>query len=110
MCIRDRREADAADIVDEALALAARGKIDGDDPLDRVRHLLGSEAGAQNLADRGILGGVAAKRDLVGFDAALLQAENADMADMVVAAGIDAAGDLDAERSDLCLLYTSRCV
>ena len=45
----------------------------------------------------------AAERDLVEFLALLLDAENADVADMVVAAGIDAAGDLDLQLADLLL-------
>ena len=45
-------------------------------------------------------GRIAAERDLIGFDALLLEAENADRADMVMAAGVDAAGNLDAELAD----------
>ena len=50
-----------------------------------------------------VLVGRAAERDLVEFRALLLDAENADMADMVMAAGIDAAGDLDLQLADLAL-------
>ena len=45
----------------------------------------------------------AAERDLVELVALLLDAENADVADVVVAAGIDAAGDLDLQLADLAL-------
>ena len=50
---------------------------------------------------RGVLVGAAAERDLVEFLAVLVDAENADMADMVMAAGIDAAGDLDLQLADI---------
>ena len=43
----------------------------------------------------------AAERELVELLALLLDAEDADMADVVMAAGIDAAGDLDLELADL---------
>jgi hypothetical protein len=42
----------------------------------------------------------AADCDLEEFLAVLLDAENADMADMVMAAGIDAAGDVDMQPTD----------
>ena len=63
-------------------------------------HVLRAEAGADDLADRGVLVARAAERDLVGLLAGALEAENADVADMVVAAGVDAAGDLDLQRAD----------
>ncbi len=43
----------------------------------------------------------AAERDLVEFGTLLLDAEDADMADMVMAAGVDAAGNLDLQLADL---------
>ena len=45
--------------------------------------------------------GRAAERDLVGLFACALEAENADMADVMMAAGVDAAGNLDLQRTDL---------
>ena len=45
----------------------------------------------------------AAERDLVEFLAFPLDAEDADVAGMVMAAGVDAAGDLDLQRADLLL-------
>jgi len=47
-----------------------------------------------------VLVGAAADRDLVKFLAVLLDAENADVADMVVAARVDAAGDVDVQTAD----------
>ena len=63
-----------------------------------------AKPGPEDRADRGVLGGRAAERDLVEFLALLVDAEDADVADMVVAAGIDAARDLDLELADLVLL------
>ena len=45
----------------------------------------------------------AAERELVELLALLLDAEDADMADVVMAAGVDAAGDLDLQLADLAL-------
>jgi hypothetical protein len=45
------------------------------------------------------------KQDLVEFLALLVDAENADVADMVVAAGIDAAGHVDVQRADFFLEF-----
>ena len=61
------------------------------------------KAGAENLADRGALGGRAAEGDLIELLALLIEAENADMADVVMAAGVDAARDVDLQRADLLL-------
>src|SRR6202000_652259 len=46
------------------------------------------------LADRRILVGAAADRDLVKLLVVLLDAENADVTDVMVTAGIDAAGNV----------------
>ena len=74
-----------------------------DDLLDRVGHLLGGKAGPDDLADRRALGGGAAQRDLVELLALLIEAEDADVADVMVAAGIDAARDVDLEGTDVLL-------
>src|SRR6185437_8088081 len=49
----------------------------------------------------GVLVGLAAERDLIELLPLLLDAENADMADMVMAAGIDAAGNIDVQPADI---------
>ena len=72
-----------------------------DQGFDRVDHLLRTEPGAGDLADRGGLVAGAAEGDLIGLLARALEAENADVADMMVAAGVDAAGNLDLQRADL---------
>ena len=69
---------------------------------------MAGEARPEDGADRGVLGGGAAERDLVEFLALLVEAEDADVAHMVVAAGIDAARDVDLELADLVLLLRVR--
>ena len=49
------------------------------------------------------LGGGPAKCDLVKFLALLVEAEDADVADMMVATGVDAARDIDLDLTDLFL-------
>ncbi len=57
--------------------------------------------GADQGAELGLLVGAAADRDLVELLAVLLDAENADVADMMMAAGIDAAGDVDVQPAEI---------
>jgi hypothetical protein len=61
------------------------------------------KARAGLFADHRVFGAVAAQGDLVVLHPRAVQAEDADMADMVMAAGVDAAGDLDLQRADLML-------
>src|SRR5579883_436510 len=76
-------------------------QVSVDDFLDRIDDLVGRKAGSRHIADRAVFIGGAAERDLVGFHALLFQAQNADMAHVVMAAGIDAAGNIDLELTDL---------
>src|SRR4051812_32472896 len=105
----ERLLAGAAVDLDKRLLLApAQLEIGLDDTLDRVRHLFGREAGADDLADRRLVVGAAAQRDLVEFLALLVEAEDADMPDMVMAAGVDAARDLDLQVADGALAFQGR--
>ena len=72
--------------------------------VDGICHLVAGKARTEDGADRRVLGGGAAKRDLVEFLALLVEAEDADVADMMVAAGVDAARDVDLDLADLVLL------
>ena len=74
-----------------------------DDRLDGVDDLVGGEGRADDVAERRGLGGGAAERDLVELLALLVDAEDADVADVVMAAGVDAAGDLDLQLADVVL-------
>src|SRR5687768_5520956 len=96
--------ADAAIGVKEGLGLVLTvGDVGVDDGLDRIDDFGGREPLADDLADRCAFIAGAAERDLVKLLALLLDAEDADMAGVVVAAGVDAAGDLDLQRADLLL-------
>src|SRR5882724_7308007 len=94
-------EADAPIGIEEALAVRAYVEIGVDDGLHRVHHLGGAERRPDDVADGGVLVGAAAEGDLVELGAVLVDAEDADVADMMVAAGIDAAGDLDLQLADV---------
>src|SRR5450631_4937144 len=71
--------------------------IGGDDVLDDIGDLRIGDRGAEQRPQLGLLVGAAADGDLVELLAVLLNAENSDMADMVMAASIDAAGDVDVQ-------------
>src|SRR3546814_14120728 len=67
--------------------------------------LVVGEGGADDLPERSVLVGAAAEGDLVEFLALLVDAEDADVAHVMMAAGVDAAGDLDLEVADLVLAF-----
>src|SRR5215813_6620405 len=95
-------DADARDSVDEKLVRPiAQLKIGGGDILDHVGDLPVRHRRTQNLAELGVLVGAAADRHLVIFLAVLLDAEDADVPDVMVTAGIDAAGDIDVQPSEI---------
>ena len=92
----------ALDGLDEQLVRPlAQLDIGRDDVLDHVRHLGIGHRRTEQRAELGLLVGAAAERDLEEFLAVLLDAEKADVADMVVAAGIDAAGNIDVQPADV---------
>ena len=100
-------DADAMHDVDEALGVAVAAlEVALDQLLDHVGHLGARERGADHLAERGAVRPagsalVAADRDLVPLLAVLVDAEDADVADVVVAAGVHAAGDVEVELADV---------
>src|SRR5579863_9491795 len=91
----ERFESDSAQRVDETLTLVAQPAIGLDNPLDGPRHLIPWQRRTDHLAERREAVGRAAEGELVPLLAALLDAEDADVADVMVAAAIHAAGDLD---------------
>src|SRR5262249_419316 len=96
--------ADAPVGVDEALAVTAMIEIGGDQGIDRLDQLVGAAGGPEDRADRGLAEvDIAAQAQLVELDAVLVDAEDADVADVMMAAGIDAARDLDLEIADVVL-------
>src|SRR5256885_1463695 len=97
----ERRDAEAVHHVDEALGVAvAVVEVALDQALDHVGHLGARERGADHFAKCGLgatrayLALVAADLDLVPLVAVLVDAENTDVADVVVAAGVHAARDI----------------
>src|SRR6202044_2618906 len=62
------------------------------------------KAGADDAAERGVLALLAANFDLVPLTAVLVDAQDADVADMVVAAGIHAARNIEVEFADVVLV------
>ena len=71
--------------------------------LHRIGDLVLAETGAHDVADGGVFRARAAELELVELHAFLVDAQNADMPGMMMAAGIDAAGNLDLEFADLVL-------
>src|SRR5262245_31673717 len=84
------RETDSPVGIEETLTLVAPLQIGVDHAFDGTDHPVAREGGADDLAQARILGAAAAEGDLVELLAFLVDAEDADMADMVVTASIDA--------------------
>src|SRR5581483_8364592 len=80
-------------------ALAQR-KISFDDVLDHVGDFRKRNRRTDQNAKFGILVGTAADGDLIEFLAVLLHAENADMANMMMAACVDTTGNVDMQPAD----------
>src|SRR4051812_48681977 len=102
----ERRGTDTAVGVDEFfLGIEPEAEIGLDDQLDGIGDLLRREAAADDLADRGVFVGRTTQRHLIELGAFLFDAEDADMADMVMAAGVDAAGDLQLQFANFALAF-----
>src|ERR1035438_1503956 len=88
-------EADPSHGIDEAFAAVAVGEIGVDQPFHHVGHLVGGEGGTDDFAKAQGVALAAADADLVPLLALLIDAEDADVADVMVTAGVDAAGDVE---------------
>src|SRR5688572_11999258 len=103
----ERFQADAPDHVDETLDLAlAPLEVKPDELFDHVGNVLLRERRPDHLSDTRRRPGareplVAADRDLVPLLAVLVHAEDADVAHVVMAAGIHAARDVEVELADV---------
>ena len=64
-------------------------------PVDQPAVAVAEKAWSDDVADRRALVWVASQADLVEFLALAINAEDADVADVMVSAGVDAARDLD---------------
>src|SRR5258708_611170 len=87
----ERLEADAAQRINEALAVRAQLAVALDDALEGGRHLVLRHRWADDLTEGGEAVGRAAEADLVPLLAVLVDAEDADVADVMVPAGVHAA-------------------
>eukprot|EP01022_Parablepharisma_sp_SALTPOND_P026560 TRINITY_DN643_c0_g3_i1.p1 TRINITY_DN643_c0_g3~~TRINITY_DN643_c0_g3_i1.p1 ORF type:complete len:1321 (+),score=447.37 TRINITY_DN643_c0_g3_i1:3726-7688(+) len=99
----ERVHTDAAHGIDEAFFFIALLDVDLQQAVDHGGHLGGRERGADDLADRGFVALGAAQRDLVPLGTILVHAQDADVAHVVVTAGIDAAGDVEFDVADVML-------
>src|SRR5579883_590950 len=90
----ERGDPEALHRVDEALALAAHAAVDLEDALEGRRDLALGDARADDLPERGEAVDRAAEGDLVPLLAVLIDTEDPDVADVVMPAGIHAAGHL----------------
>src|SRR5207253_11336235 len=100
----DWRHADAPVGVQERFVLAgALLEIDVDDPLDGAGDVGAIDRRAGAIAERGVVLGAAAERDLVPLLALLADAQDADVADAVVAAAVHTARHLDLDLADFVL-------
>src|SRR5262245_35100721 len=92
----ERLDADALDGVDEQFAGSfSQLDISGDHVFDNVGDFRIGHCRTEQRAELRLLIGAAAKRYLKELLAVLLHAQNADVTDMVMTAGIDAAGNVD---------------
>src|SRR5690606_3614104 len=95
-------DADAADSIDEAFTLLALREIHAQNPIDRLCGFSVRHGRTDNLTERRV--GAArgtADRDLIPLLAALIDAEDPDVADVVVPACIHAAGHLELDIAEI---------
>src|SRR5687768_898706 len=94
-------DADATHYVDEALGVAVAAlEVALDEALDHVGHVRPREGRAEDFT-QGCGRLAAADLHLVPLLAVLIHAEDADVADVMVAARVHAAGDVEVELADL---------
>src|SRR5208282_6147837 len=98
----ERLDAGTLDRLDEQLVRPLpQLEIGGCDVLDDIGHLRVGNGRPDQRAKLGILVGLAAERDLIKLLAVFLHTKNADVADVVMAAGIDAAGNIDMQAAEI---------
>src|SRR6185503_3380142 len=94
-------DADASHGIDESLAGVARLEIGFDEALDHVGHLVRRERRADDLAERRVVTLRAADRHLVPLGPVLVDAEHADVPDVMLAARVHAARHVDVDLADV---------
>src|SRR6516162_8813454 len=97
----ERFDPHALDSIDEQL-VRPRAQLDigRRDVLDHVGDLAIGHGGTENRAELGVLAGAPADRHLVEFFAIFFDAENADVADVMMTASVDAAGNVDVQPAE----------
>ena len=71
-------------------------------PIERIHELSLTESGAHFLSQRGIQSGSPAQGHLIILHSGFIQPQNADIADMVMPTGIDAARYFDVQGPSNC--------
>src|SRR5439155_4140195 len=97
----ERLDSQPPDGVDKAFVIVPALDVDVDQTGDDVGHFVGRERRPDNLAEGRLLPLVAADRYLVPLLAVLIDAEHADVSDVVVTAGIHAAGNVEVDIADV---------
>src|ERR1700693_4545011 len=97
----ERVNADSLHGIDEAFVFGALLHIDLQQAIDHDRHLGGRERWPVVFAYGGLIAWRAADRDLIPLAAVFIDAENADIADVMMAAGIDATGGVQFDPADV---------
>ena len=77
--------------VDKTFFPVTLTQIHLDNPFDYFRHLVSGKRRTENFSDAGVISLRAANRNLIPLAAILVDAENADVTNVVVAACINAA-------------------
>src|SRR4029077_1565179 len=99
------RYARPADGIKKPFAVLSQADIGLNDLFDSVDDLCRAQSRSQHFADRRIFGTRTAQLNLVEFDALLVDTQNADMAGVVVTAGIDVTGYLDLDLAQIVLPF-----
>src|ERR1700719_546785 len=97
----ERLDADTMDHFDEPLAIFALRTIELDDALDGRGNFFLRHGGSDDLAQCAKPIHRAAERDLIPLFAMLLDAQDADVPDVVMPAGIHAPGHLDLDVAEI---------
>src|SRR5208283_1035863 len=97
----ERLDAEAVHGVAELLVFVPALDVDLDEPGDDLGDGGGRERGPYDPAQRGLRALFAADRHLVPLLAVLVDAEDADVADMMVPAGVHAAGNVHRQRPEV---------
>src|ERR1700733_11679122 len=97
----ERLDAYPMDHVHESLAVVPLGAIDLHDPLDGCRNFVLRHRRPDHLAERGKAVHRAAQRNLVPLLAVLIDAQDADVPDVMMSAGVHTARHLDLDIAEV---------